>query len=70
MKNLRFLTSALVLGLGLSACGDTTLVAPSRPSNNSGGTIGTGHRVADSTSVIASSTEPSGLSGPTIGTGH
>ena len=69
MKNLRFLASVLVLGLGLAACGDTTLVAPSSPRYDSGPTFGTGHR-ADSTSVITSSSESPALSGPTFGTGH
>lgn len=75
MKNLRIPVGLLALALGLGACGETPLLAPSGPSYDSGPTFGTGHR-ADSTSLITTSTSSTEdgnsttRNGSTFGTGH
>ena len=61
MKNRYTLLTASILCLGLSACGNSSLVAPENPLYN-GFTFGSGHRT-DSTTVTATSDGTTGERG-------
>ena len=70
MKNRYTLLTASILYLGLSACGNSSLLAPESPSFDGGHTIGSGNR-SDTTTVGTSSTRTTGeRSGLGFGSGN
>lgn len=73
MKILRIPAAAVVLVLGLGACGESTLLAPGEARYDNGSTLGTGHRTGAGVTTTTASDTPMTLTernGSTLGTGH